>query len=521
MNQATENLPARRLKESSVKRLFSTCGPDWIDLGIGFSLFLVIISYVWFVSFGLWTTWSHTTEYYDQLATAFTHGSLSVEKEVDPALLALANPYNPAEREGINYPLDFSLYNGKYYLYFGPAPALLLAFFKLLGIGLIGDQYLVFLFACGWFIFQSLLIVELRRQFFPDTPKWILPICILFGGLISPLPWMLTEGRFYEAASTSGQFFFLAGLYFNLRSLAKDSTLPGRFLIGSTLWAGSLASRLTQSLPIAFLTFLIALLAVVEYFKTRSNRKTIYAIASLGLPLAIGIALLGWYNWARFGSVLETGYSYQLSTPDLQRYGPKLFLPVYILPNAYEYLVAPPQVDAVFPFLHPIRARGDLRFPFLTLPKVYHTRAMTGILCSTPFIIFAGIALAAVLFPGMGMRDRGALGIDTHLLRWIVAGLAGAFLFGFAPIVTFFWVVTRYFSDFSPALLLLSITGFWLGYCLLVNRPALHRIYAAAGITMMIASIVSSNLLMFSIRAPLFQGENPLLWHQLTSFFSH
>jgi hypothetical protein len=56
---------------------------------------LVIIIYIWLMSAGLWTTWPSTTNYYDQLATAFQHGHPALEIEPDPALLALSNPYDP------------------------------------------------------------------------------------------------------------------------------------------------------------------------------------------------------------------------------------------------------------------------------------------------------------------------------------------------------------------------------------------------------------------------------------------
>src|SRR4051812_40608110 len=79
-------------------------------------ILFVIACYIWFISFGLWTKWLNTTNFYDQLATSFQHGSLSLEKQPNPALLALPNPYNPNKRGGINFPLDFSLYKGKYYL---------------------------------------------------------------------------------------------------------------------------------------------------------------------------------------------------------------------------------------------------------------------------------------------------------------------------------------------------------------------------------------------------------------------
>jgi hypothetical protein len=63
--------------------------------------------------------------YYSQLAEAFRHGQLSLLTPPKPQLLALADPYLPA----LNAPYrmhDASLYGGKYYLYFGPAPVLVL-----------------------------------------------------------------------------------------------------------------------------------------------------------------------------------------------------------------------------------------------------------------------------------------------------------------------------------------------------------------------------------------------------------
>src|SRR5688572_8349228 len=81
------------------------------------SIVLVIVGYIWFITYGYWTIWNPSTYFYDHLANAFSHGSLALEIEVNPELLSLENPYNPFERKGIDYPLDFSLYQGRYYLY--------------------------------------------------------------------------------------------------------------------------------------------------------------------------------------------------------------------------------------------------------------------------------------------------------------------------------------------------------------------------------------------------------------------
>ena len=106
--------------------------PDIVRVGVfaSLSILVVIIVYVWIISSGSWT--SSSTIDYAQLATAFQHGRLSLDSKPRPELLALPNPYNPSERHNIRYPKDFSLYHGKFYLYFGPVPALFLWVVKFL-----------------------------------------------------------------------------------------------------------------------------------------------------------------------------------------------------------------------------------------------------------------------------------------------------------------------------------------------------------------------------------------------------
>ena len=223
MNSFRYDPKANSLKEVQISSHSNVLMPHWGLAFISFSMLLVIIVYVWLISFGSWFNWPATSNYYDQLATAFEHRSLSIETKPSRALLALPDPYDPSARAGINYPKDFSLYNGKYYLYFGPVPALILATVKSMGVNNLGDQDIVFAFVSGIFIFQSLLILKIWRRFFQKVPLWIILACILFGGLVSPFTWILTQARVYEAAASSGQFFFLAGFYFVISALEQKS----------------------------------------------------------------------------------------------------------------------------------------------------------------------------------------------------------------------------------------------------------------------------------------------------------
>ena len=138
---------------------------DWKSISI-FTIAsgLIILFYLWLVSLGLWKDFPLSTNYYDLQATAFHDGQLSLEVEPDPSLLALENPYEPANRENISVLWDATLYKGKYYLYWGPAPAFLLALVKFVFTREIGDNILTFLFLAGTFIFLVLIIYDVWKN---------------------------------------------------------------------------------------------------------------------------------------------------------------------------------------------------------------------------------------------------------------------------------------------------------------------------------------------------------------------
>ncbi|HUH97717.1 MAG TPA: hypothetical protein VLZ89_10190 [Anaerolineales bacterium] len=486
-------------------------------------ILLVITAYVWLISFGSWSKWPTTTNYYNQLATAFEHGSFSLETKPKPALLALPDPYDPGARAGIDFLKDASLYHGRYYLYFGPIPALILAAFKRWVPGQPGDQYLAFAGVSGMFLVQSMLILKIWGRFFQSISVWLLVMCILFAGLISPVTWILTQARIYEAAASSGQFFFLAGFYLIVIALEQRSS--GRksllFLAGGTLWALAIGSRLTQILPVGFMIVTIAFLSVKTYRQNRELLQAVVPMELLGGPVVLGMAVLGRYNWARFHSIFETGLSYQLAGPNLQKYSHVLFSPLYILPDLYNYLAAPPHLHGIFPFVAAIPGSGAAIFSYVPLPPVYYNTPLTGLLFSTPFVLCAGLSVASLARRGKSAMLPAEPAGSSYPFKWLIAGLLGSWIFGFAPFVSFFWVAPHYQTDFTPCLVILSIIGFWQGCGFMARKPeAVHKLYVAAGMALMAASILIGILLAFSAHAAQFQQSNPVLWKQLLGLFS-
>ena len=507
------------LNEASVFNHFPNLKSRWAFVFTSLSILFVLIAYVWFISCGSWTQWPTNTTDYAQLASAFGQGSLSLETKPSPALLALHNPYDPGERHSLKYPLDFSLYHGNYYLYFGPVPALFLLLIKFFGFDNIGDQYLAFAFTSGILIFQSLLIIKIWNRFFKNIPAWIIPLCILFCGLVSPIPWILTLARVYEAASTGGEFFFLAGLYFLFTALDRESISVGRFLVSGILWTLAIGSRLTLILPVGFVVLMLAFWSFRTYSQTKLFSIAVRPLISLTLPIILGLAILGWYNWARFNSVFETGFSYQLAGPFLQLYSHVLFSPIYLLPNLYNYLLVRPKIIKAFPYLKSGLGTGAGKFPFISLPRVYFANNLTGILLSTPIVVLAAIPMVSLFLRRKSMENQANQNHPTYFLKWLIISLAGSFFFGFAPLVMFFWVDARYTLDFMPSLILLCVVGFWQGYQFMTDKPSIRKLYVAAGIILMVISAILSILLALSENSLQFQQFNPVLWNHLIKLF--
>jgi hypothetical protein len=459
--------------------LFGFVRRDWYIFPV---LIFVISVYVWFASSGSWTRWEPATRYYADLANSFKQGQLHLLDEPNEKLLSLSNPYDPNARQGVNYFIDYSLYQGKYYLYWGPVPALLLIVIDPFTRGRVADLYLAFYFVCGIFLLQSLFIIMMRERFFRDLPKWILPFSIFVLGLITPWTYMLINepnGRIYEAAISATQFFLVGGFIVTVVAFSRPA--PSSFLLALTglLWALAIGTRLVIVLPVGFLSLMIA------YRLWKTARLSPLSLAgklfSLCLPLLLCLIGSGWYNWARFGSPTETGIAYQLAGVN-QNYGDALFSPVYFVQNLYIYLFHPPSVVPQFPFLYPNEITG------------------IGLLFIAPFTAFAILSMITLLRNGTQTNPSEAKTDEIDFLGWIITSLSGAFLCAFGLLLISLWTTIRYLADFMPALAMLSVLGFWQGYQLLAQKPHYQRIYSTLGIILAGASITINILLSISVR---------------------
>lgn len=457
----------------------------------GSAVLFVLIVYVWFISLGPWRSRGHTSDYYTRQASSFLHGQLALEQAPDPALLALPNPYDHKARKNVPVLGDASLYGGKYYLYFGPFPALALAVVS--GILPIkpGDQIFLYLFTFGLFFLQAIFFRDMVRRFFPSIPGWVLPMGIIILGVTGPMTRMLTHPFIHEAAIAGGQLLFTAGFYAAFLAFEGKSIHKGKLLLAGSLWAFSVATRTTQLVPVGYMVLLTCLFIFYQYSKPESKRDMGRSILALITPLAVCGLILAWYNWARFDSILEFGLYYQLAAFNLQTNYSILFSRIYILQNIYNYFLNPFGVTGGFPFVHPLAGTEKSILASIELPNLYAVEGkFPGALYSTPFLFFAmiSVVMLAVTFIGKikSRTDRDEL---FGLFDWTVLGLLGTTIAGAMPTLLLFYVGFRYTTEFITSLTMLALVGFCQGYFLLKNAAA-QKIYVIVGVSLALISVL-------------------------------
>ncbi len=471
------------------------------------SALVVVVIYIFFVSVGTWTKWPTTTDFYAQLARAFDHGQVSLLTKPDPSILALQNPYHYDElRKKATYIWDVSLFNGKYYIYWGPAPAVIMAIVGLFHPIKSGDQYVVFASACGLFFVNILLLFGLWKRFFSNLPVWAFEIIIVFVGLVSPLLWSLNDPEIYEASILFGQFLLISGFYFAYLFFDQSKLATWKLALAGICWAVAIASRITLILPIAFWIALFT-------FTVRTNKHYIWkSLLVMILPLLISLAAMAWYNWVRFDSPLEFGLHYQLTSSDLSK--TRLFSLTYLPSNLYGYIFYGFDFQKAFPFLVADNPMQSIIFPNLT-PNVLFEQT-TGILWTSPFLLFA-------LIPLIPLIKEKKLSNQNNLLRWVNFSLLGSAFLLFSTILLYFYQTMRFLDDVVPQLALLSGIGFWQGlHYFKARQNKFQSTYRHAAILLVVASCVVSFLLaILSYRyANRFDKYNPALLSALIHFFS-
>lgn len=508
---------------------------NWITLSaVTFTVAVIGITYIGLESGWRWTQWPATTTYYGMLGEAFTQGKTYLPIEPDPGLASLQNPYSPPARSGLEvYDGNLTYYQGKYYMYWGPTPAVVLAILKLLGVPTFGDHVVSFVAVSVIFLFSSLIIFHLKKVYFKGLPLWLMIAGLIVVATIHPMLWFQNSAGVLTAAISSGQAFLLAGVYFMVKALTNPNTKTANYAASGALWALAMASRLTMAMSVIVLVIGVTILSFRRANLMNSHKTEIVNVLSLLAALGFILGLLGWYNLIRFGSPIETGFRYTLTVEDknAQLASGTLFSMRYLIPNTLNYLLGPLRLISKFPYLRAIYAPEYSPFPELLIkfgvPAYYTVEDATGLIFAAPTLFFAVIFVRKWLLneiPRQSVNDSPGINTSGWVLPnqasigslLLLSGLAGSL-----PVFALFYSTTRYELDFVPLLAIVAVQGMWRLYEDTRPYPIQSRLAAGGILLIVTAGTLVSLLLAVSGAGSNFDDLNPGLFSFLVNLLPH
>lgn len=373
---------------------------------------------------------------YAELAKSMTEGHLYLDEQPPEWLQQMDNPYDRGARDelqkehGEQYLFDTAYYNGHYYVYFGVVPVLVfyLPFYLITGGGFptaIG----VLLSGIFFIIGLTLLLLLFARRHFKRVSLGLFLLLQIPLVFCSGLPYLFKMPTFYALPIMLGLAFSVWGMYFWMRGRSAEKA-GGWYLAGSLCMALVLGCR-PQLMVLSLIAFPLFWHRYITDRRALTHQGA-KELACLLSPYVVVFAGIFLYNYARFGSFLNFGANYNLTTNDMTR---RSFSIGRLAPALFAYLIQPPNMAGEFPYLLPTV------FQTTYLGQTIREATYGGIFACLPvlwILAFAGPILK------MRIRTRKTHTVAGVTVIMVVMGIAVACLDAEMA-----GILQRYFADFS------------------------------------------------------------------------
>ncbi len=290
---------------------------------------------------------------YYELIEAFKDGRLDVG-DADQSLKDLDNPYDTYDRinKKVRFKWDHAYYDGKYYVYFGVVPMLLLYLpYNLITGKDLPNYAALYIFGVLLMIGIMLLLWEIIKKWHKNTPFVLyLLLSVVFVSSGACLPLVIQKPDFYLVPIIVALVMAVFGLAFWLSADSEDKLSAWRLALGSLFMA--LIAGCRPQLLIAAMFGVI--LFWNDVFKKRRlfSKSGIKQTIAVCLPFVIVAAGIMWYNFARFGSPFDFGANYNITTNDVTRRGVVFGRSAL---GIFTYIFQPLGLSAVFPFITSVK----------------------------------------------------------------------------------------------------------------------------------------------------------------------
>lgn len=362
---------------------------------------------------------------YELLAQSMRNGHIYIEyDDIDP-MLEQINPYDPVQRHEshVSYHSDNAYYKGRYYMYFGVVPVILLFLPYLLITGQdLTTYHGTQIFAAFAIIGIFLLFRQLAKKYFP-TMSFIMLLSLSTAFATICVYFSVGTPALYCTATTSAVCMVIWSFYFYMRAIYLTSAeKPWKRVLLATLGAlfGALAFGCRPTAALANLTIIPYF---IEYLRTelpvsdsaKKRWQLVGRICIVALPYVIIGILLMLYNYCRFENPFEFGQAYQLTSADQSQYGSffENFSTVRTVNGLLYNFIGFTPIIGVFPYVYynsafvnfPILLTGFAVFSERVLKKAKENkmRLFMAVLFILPVII---TVLQISWAPGNGSAER-------------------------------------------------------------------------------------------------------------------
>lgn len=309
---------------------------------------IIYITIMFFIFITVWVSFTTliTSSVHNEFTDAIINKRITLETQPSEELIALENPYDTTERQGIDYIWDVALYDNLYYVYFGILPFLIIS----IPIKLILGYHLptnlgVLFFSIFIIINLSKIVIHIFKRWFKNTNFNYL-ILALIGTLSGSLIfWINRRPLLYEFVLSAGVCFSTGAIYFMLKSTEDENKINYKYLFG----ASSCFSLAVACRPNQLLVSLIFIPTIIKILTNniKQRKHILKAFFSIGIPYIIIGILLMLYNYIRFESIFEFGTNYQLTVNDMGNLGYRLLtIPTGIITQLFKL----PVTSNNFPF---------------------------------------------------------------------------------------------------------------------------------------------------------------------------
>ncbi len=352
---------------------------------------------------------------------------------------------------------DYVWVNGRAYMYAGPVPALLRLPVRLIFKRGIPTGLMLALFCAG---VSVLFIASLSLVALPVLTRSATLIRVVFAFVIVLNGYsllMVTIPSFHHEAIASAMFFLMAGIYLFFRAkYSMYRPAPWIAISLGTAMGLCLGSRLSYGPSVGFLALILAG-GILLNWKSQRRKDMVRTVAIVFAIIATSVALLAAYNYGRYGSLLETGMTYQSSYLFADYFRNNYYFRYDHIPyNLWSYFFRMPVVVPQFPFIGlPAYLMKVDSVRFLPYHLMYLNELSVSVFCLMPILVLMFYPLASRL---LELGEPPASNYGT---------LAAIFFLQVIPVSLTVGTTARYYYDFVPIAALMAYLG-----TLQLNRQA-------------------------------------------------